>query len=162
MPGINGFEATRELKQRWPAIQVIALTVHDDDEYLFQMIIAGASGYVLKGADPEELLEAVRTVHAGEIFLHPPLTTKLVRDYLRQLGAGGGRTSYDSLSVREHQVLALVGEGHSTREIADLLSIATSTVQTHRAHIMEKLKLRSRPELVKYAIRHGLLPSTDQ
>lgn len=157
MPGINGLEATTEIKRRWPDVQVIALTVHDNDEYFFQMITAGAAGYVLKGADPSELLEAIRTAHKGEVFLHPPLTTKLVRDYLRRARLGEVSDSYDALSEREKQVLRLIGEGQTTQEIADTLGIATSTVQTHRAHIMEKLNLHRRSELMKYAVRRGLI-----
>jgi two-component system response regulator NreC len=162
MPGINGLQATREIGKRWPDIRVIALTVHDDEEYLFEMITAGASGYVLKGADPADLVDAIRAVRKGEIFLQPPLTTKLVRDYLRRMRTGEAGDGYDSLSVREHQVLSLIGEGHTAQEIAGILTISVSTVQTHRAHIMEKLNLRSRPVLMKYAIRHGLLPSPGQ
>ena len=157
MPGINGLEATTEIKRRWPDVQVIVLTVHDNDEYFFQMITAGAAGYVLKGADPSELLEAIRTAHKGEVFLHPPLTTKLVRDYLRRARLGEVSDSYDALSDREKQVLRLIGEGQTTQEIADTLGIAPSTVQTHRAHIMEKLNLRRRSELMKYAVRRGLI-----
>ena len=121
MPGINGLEATAEIKRRWPHVQVIALTVHDNDEYFFQMITAGAAGYVLKGADPSELLEAIRTAHQGEVFLHPPLTTKLVRDYLRRARLGEVSDSFDDLSEREKQVLRLIGEGQTTQEIADTL-----------------------------------------
>ena len=157
MPGVNGLEATQEIKRRWPNVQVIALTVHDSDEYFFRMITAGASGYILKGADPAELLEAIRTAQQGEVFLHPPLTTKLVRDYLRRVRLGEAADSYDTLSERERQVLRLIGEGHTSQEIADTLGISASTVQTHRAHIMEKLNLRKRSELMKYAVRRGLI-----
>lgn len=157
MPGINGLEATAEIKRRWPNIQVIALTVHDNDEYFFQMITAGAAGYVLKGADPNELLDAIRTAYHGEVFLHPPLTTKLVRDYLRRARLGEVADSYDTLSEREKQVLRLIGEGQTTQEIADTLGITPSTVQTHRTHIMDKLNLHRRSELIKYAVRRGLI-----
>ena len=157
MPGINGLEATNEIKRRWPHVQVIALTVHDNEEYFFEMITAGAAGYVLKGADPSELLEAIRTAHQGEVFLHPKLTTKLVRDYLRRARLGEVSDSYEALSEREKQVLRLIGEGQTTQEIADALVITTSTVQTHRAHIMEKLNLHRRSELMKYAVRRGLI-----
>lgn len=157
MPGINGLEATAEIKRRWPDVQVIALTVHDNDEYFFQMITAGAAGYVLKGADPAELLEAIRTAHQGDVFLHPPLTTKLVRDYLRRARLGEVSDSYSALSEREKQVLRLIGEGQTTQEIAEALVITTSTVQTHRSHIMEKLNLHKRSELMKYAVRRGLI-----
>ena len=157
MPGINGLEATRAIKKRYPHVQVVALTVHESDEYFFQMIDAGAAGYVLKGADPSLLLEAIRTAHQGEVFLHPPLTTKLVRDYLRRARAGEARALYDDLTDREREVLRLIAEGHTNQEIADLLCISLSTVQTHRTHVMEKLKLRKRSELIDYALRQGLL-----
>ncbi len=157
MPGINGLEATRTIKKRYPHVQVVALTVHDSDEYFFQMIDAGAAGYVLKGADPSLLLEAIRTAHQGEVFLHPPLTTKLVRDYLRRARAGEARALYDDLTDREREVLRLIAEGHTNQEIAELLYISLSTVQTHRTHVMEKLKLRKRSELIDYALRQGLL-----
>ena len=157
MPGINGLEATRTIKKRYPHVQVVALTVHESDEYFFQMIDAGAAGYVLKGADSSLLLEAIRTAHQGEVFLHPPLTTKLVRDYLRRARAGEARALYDDLTEREREVLRLIAEGHTNQEIADLLCISLSTVQTHRTHVMEKLKLRKRSELIDYALRQGLL-----
>lgn len=157
MPGINGLEATHTIKKRFPQVQVVALTVHESDEYFFQMIEAGAVGYVLKGADPALLLEAIRTAHQGEVFLHPPLTTKLVRDYLRRARSGEARALYDDLTEREREVLRLIAEGHTNQEIADLLCISLSTVQTHRTHVMEKLKLRKRSELIDYALRQGLL-----
>jgi len=157
MPGVDGVEATMEIKRRWPGVQVVALTVHDSDEYFFQMIQAGAAGYVLKGADPSDLLEAIRSAQQGEVFLHPPLTTKLVRDYLRRAQTGEVAGSYESLSARERQILRLLAEGHTSPEIADQLSITASTVQTHRAHIMEKLNLRRRSELISYAIRRGII-----
>ncbi len=157
MPRINGLEATHAIKKKFPDIQIVALTVHESDEYFFQMIDAGAAGYVLKGASPSLLLEAIRTAHQGEVFLHPPLTTKLVRSYLRRAGTDETRTLYDDLTDREREVLRLIAEGHTNQEIGDLLSISLSTVQTHRAHVMEKLQLRKRSELIDYAIRQGLL-----
>jgi DNA-binding NarL/FixJ family response regulator len=157
MPGVNGLEATHTIKKKFPGVQVVALTVHDSDEYFFQMIDAGAAGYVLKGADPSLLLEAIRTAHQGEVFLYPPLTTKLVRDYLRRAGSGEERALYHDLTEREREVLRLIAEGHTNQEIADLLYISLSTVQTHRTHVMEKLKLRKRSELIDYALRQGLL-----
>lgn len=157
MPSINGLEATHTIRKRFPEVQVVALTVHESDEYFFQMIEAGAAGYVLKGADPALLLEAIRTAHRGEVFLHPPLTTKLVRDYLRRARSGEAHALYHDLTEREREVLRLIAEGHTNQEIADLLCISLSTVQTHRTHIMEKLKLRRRSELIDYALRHGLL-----
>ncbi len=157
MPNVNGLEATRIIRKRYPEVQVVALTVHESDEYFFEMIDAGAAGYVLKGANPLLLLEAIRTAHQGDVFLHPPLITKLVRDYLRRTGSEEARALYDDLTNREREVLRLVAEGHTNQEIAVLLSISLSTVQTHRTHVMEKLKLRKRSELIDYALRQGIL-----
>jgi two-component system response regulator NreC len=157
MPGISGLEAAREIKRRWRQVQVLALTVHRSDDYFFRMLEAGASGYVLKGADPADLLTAVRAAHRGYVFLYPSMAKKLVSDYLQRVGAGEERASYDGLTDREREVLLLVAEGHSTAEIAQALYVSPHTVQSHRRAIMEKLNLHDRVELVKYAMRRGLI-----
>lgn len=157
MPGMSGLEAARSIKRRFPDTQIVALTVHDSDEYFFQMIDAGASGYVLKGADPSVLLEGIRVAYRGDAFLHPPLTTKLVRDYLARAGSEDARARYNELTEREREVLRLIAEGHTNQEIAEFLFISPSTVQTHRTHVMEKLGLHKRSELIDYALRHGFL-----
>lgn len=157
MPEMNGLEATRQLRRELPETQVLALTVHESGDYFFRMLAAGASGYVLKGAPSSELLAAVRAAGRGEVHLQPSLTTRLVGDYMRRLRRGEPVSEYDRLTDREKDVLMLLAEGLTNQEIATRLSISPSTVETHRQHIMEKLELRNRTELVKYAIRHGLI-----
>ncbi|KKK93830.1 hypothetical protein LCGC14_2688950 [marine sediment metagenome] len=157
MPGISGLEAAREIKRSWPQVQVLALTMHRSDDYFFRMLEAGASGYVLKGADPGDLLAAVRTVHSGEVSLNPSLAKKLVTDYLARVGAGEERASYDGLTDREREVLRLVAQGNTNAEIAEALHLSPHTIQSHRRAVMTKLNLHDRVELVKYAIRRGLI-----
>jgi len=157
MPGVSGLEATREIKRRWPQVQVLVLTMHRSDDYFFRMLEAGASGYVLKGADPGDLITAVRVAARGDVFLYPSMAKQLVADYLGRVQAGEERASYDGLTDREREVLRLVAEGLTTPEIAEALNLSVNTVQTHRRHIMEKLNLHSRVELIKYAIRRGLI-----
>jgi DNA-binding NarL/FixJ family response regulator len=157
MPGVSGLEATREIKRRWPQVQVLVLTMHRSDDYFFRMLEAGASGYVLKGADPGDLITAVRVAARGDVFLYPSMAKQLVADYLGRVQAGEERASYDGLTDREREVLRLVAEGLTTPEIAEALNLSVNTVQTHRRRIMEKLNLHSRVELIKYAIRRGLI-----
>ncbi len=157
IPGISGIEATREVKRRWPQVQVLALTVHRSDDYFFRMLEAGALGYVLKGADPGDLITAVRTVHRGEVFLYPSMAKKLVVDYLEQARTGEVSPPYGNLTDREVEVLRLIAEGHTTAEISEFLNLSPHTVQAHRRNIMEKLNLHDRVELVKYAIRRELI-----
>ncbi|MDX1688159.1 MAG: response regulator transcription factor [Candidatus Promineifilaceae bacterium] len=154
MPGMDGMEATRHIKAEWPEVNVLVLTMHRRDEYFFEILRAGASGYVLKGAETNELIHAVRIVGRGEVFLYPTMTQKLVQDYLERV-TGGERE--DALTPREQQILRLLAEGYSNKEIAERLVISPSTVYTHRSSLMEKLDLTSRHELIKYARRHGLL-----
>lgn len=157
MPGVSGLEATREIKRRWPHVQVLGLTMHRSDDYFFRMLEAGASGYVLKGADPGDLITAVRAVHQGEVFLYPSMAKKLVTDYMERVRAGEVAPPYANLTDREVEVLRLIAEGHTTAEIGELLNLSPHTVQSHRRAIMEKLNLHDRVELVKYAIRRGLI-----
>jgi two-component system response regulator NreC len=157
LPDKSGIEATQEIKRRQPQVAVVALTIHEDEEYFFKMLQAGASGYVPKRAAPEELLTAVRTAAAGEIYLYPSLAKLLVKDYL----AGGRETSpaapLHELTEREQEVLAYLAEGSSNQEIAEALTISPKTVARHRENLMRKLNLHSRAELVKYAIRKGII-----
>jgi Response regulator containing a CheY-like receiver domain and an HTH DNA-binding domain len=153
--GMDGLTATRELKSRMPDVAVLILTMHDDDEYLFRAIHAGASGYVLKSAPHEELTAAVRSVAGGDAYLNPTATRRLMNEYLEQM-RGGGRPA-NTLSEREKEVLTLIAKGYSNKEIADRLMISVKTVETHKSNVMEKLGLRSRPELVKFAMQKGLL-----
>lgn len=157
MPGMNGLEATRQIRKRRLRTRVLALSMHANEEYLFQLLQAGGSGYVLKKAADTELLDAIRMVARGEIYLYPEVTKYLVRDYLQRLHEGDTNVALDSLTEREREVLRLVAEGYTTQEIAQQLVLSPKTVETHRAHIMDKLGLRSRSELVRYALRKGLL-----
>lgn len=156
LPDGTGIEATQTIKQTWPEVAVVALTIHEDEEYFFPMLQAGASGYVPKRAAPEELLTAVRTAARGEIYLYPSLAKLLVRDYLTGSQAVDPATLGD-LTEREQEVLAYLAEGSSNPEIAEALFISPKTVARHRENIMSKLNLHSRSELVKYAIRKGII-----
>jgi two-component system response regulator NreC len=157
LPDLSGIEATRKIKDLVPESAVVALTIHEDEEYFFKMLEAGASGYVPKRAAPEELLTAIRVAARGEVYLYPSLAKLLVQDYLS--GAQPGRPAHqiDGLTAREAEVLTLLADGASNAEIAEKLSISPKTVSRHRENIMAKLNLHSRSELVKYAIRKGII-----
>lgn len=155
MPGMDGLEATRRLKDRWPDVQVLVLTMHRSDEYFFEMLKNGASGYVLKGADPSELIKAVRVVAKGEVFLYPTMAQKLLKDFLSRVGKSD--EGDPQLSPREKEILRLLAEGYSNKEIAESLVISPSTVYTHRGNLMNKLGLSNRRELVQYARKRGFL-----
>ncbi len=158
MPGLDGLEAAQEIRARVPGTHVLLLTVHDDEAYLFRGLKVGASGYLLKGADASELVFAIQAVQRDQVYLHPTMAKWLVGDYLRRVDAGGeDRTALDELTDRQRQVVTLMAEGLSNQEIADRLVISPYTVQTHLAQIMHKLNLHSRADLIKYAIRHGLV-----
>ena len=155
MPELDGLEATRQLKARFPHMNVLVLTMHRSDEYFFEMLKAGASGYILKGAKTSELINAVRIVQRGEVFLYPSMTQKLVQGYL-QLADWDTETE-PSLSPREKEIFQLLAEGYSNKEIADELVISPSTVHSHRGNLMDKLGLNNRRELIQYARRRGLI-----
>ncbi len=157
MPGMGGIEATKHIKERHPAVNVLALTMHEDESYVFQLLRAGASGYVLKRAAAQDLVQAVRAAARGEAFLYPSITRKVVEDYLKRVEQGEERARYDGLTEREREVLTLIAQGLTNQHIAQKLYISIKTVQTHRAHILEKLGLHDRTELVRYAIRKGLI-----
>jgi len=156
MGDLSGLEATQEIKERAPQVNVLALTMHDREEYFFAMLKAGALGYVLKESEPSELLAAIRAVQRGEAFLSPGVTKAVLEDYLAQ-HPNQIASRYDSLSLREKEVLRLAAEGKTTREMADILHLSAKTVEKHRASMMHKLGLHSLPELIKYAIRKGLI-----
>lgn len=161
MPDMNGIEATRAIKKTAPETAVIALTMYEDDQYFFEMLKAGASGYVPKRAAPDELVHAIRTVSRGEVFLYPSLAARLVQDYLYRDESDVEEEAYDDLTPREQEVLILIAEGLSNPEIADKLVISSKTVDRHRENIMRKLNLHSRIDLVKYAIKKGLIDLED-
>jgi len=157
MPKVTGVEATRRIKEEFPAVQVLALTVHENEEYLFQMLRAGACGYVLKKARPAELVDAIEAASRGETYLFPSMAKSLVGDYLRRVETGEESTTYAQLTTREREILKLLAEGYTSPEIAEMLHLSVKTVSTHRQHIMEKLDLHRPAELIKYAIRKGLV-----
>jgi two-component system response regulator NreC len=157
MPDMNGIEATRLIKTERPECAVLALTIHEDEQYFFQMLAAGAMGYVPKRAAPDDLVRAIRVVQMGQVFLYPSMASTLVADYLSRIEAGDEEVSGEGLTAREREVLALIAEGLTNREIAEQLVISVRTVERHRENIVNKLNLHSRVELVKYAIRKGLI-----
>ncbi len=155
MPGMGGLEATRRIRREYSDVRVLVLTQHEDSEYILSMIRAGAKGYIAKTATASELVSAIRTVHKGESFLYPSAAKALVEEYLTR--AGGEETEYERLTDREREVLQLVAEGHTNREIADRLFISVKTVLRHRTNMMEKLDFHNRTELIKYAMSKGLI-----
>lgn len=156
MPDMNGIEAARRIKEEGLPCAVLALTIHDDEQYFFQMLNAGALGYVPKRAAPEDLVEAIRVVNEGNVFLYSSMASLLASDYLSRLDAGE-QDEEEPLTDRQREVLVLIAQGRSNQEIAEELTISIKTVERHRENIMNRLSLHSRTELVKYAIRKGLI-----
>lgn len=156
LPDLSGIDATREIKKRISDVAVVALTIHEDEEYFFKMLESGASGYVPKRAAPEELLTAIRAAASGQVYLYPSLAKLLVRDFLDG-GRAGAEQPPSDLTDREQEVLTYLAEGASNEEIATSLVISPKTVARHRENIMRKLNLHSRAELVRYAIRKGII-----
>ena len=157
LPDKSGIEATREIKAQFPKVAIVALTIHEDEEYFFKMLEVGASGYVPKRAAPDELLTAIRAAAHGEVYLYPSMAKLLVRDYLVSEPADKERPAGKELTDREQEVLTHLAEGESNEEIAKALVISPKTVARHRENIMHKLNLHSRAELVRYAIRKGII-----
>jgi two-component system response regulator NreC len=157
MPEMNGIEATRQIKKLVPESRILILTMHEHDEYVFQALRAGASGYMLKEAADTELISALHIIQSGQFYLSPMAQSVLVGDYLQRVRTGEEKDSYSSLTEREREILKLIAEGYTNNQIAERLVISPKTVDTHRTHIMDKLNLHSRAELVKYAMRRGLL-----
>ena len=157
LPDLSGIDATKKIKEMHPEIAVVALTIHEDKEYFFKMLDAGASGYVPKRAAPEELLFALRAAASGEVYLYPSLAKLLVGDYLEQTQEDREMRQLNGLTSREQEVLAHLANGDSNSQIGEKLGISPKTVARHRENIMRKLKLHSRTELVKYAIRKGII-----
>lgn len=156
-PGENGLLATARLQELAPQIHVLILTMHDDEEYLFQSLKAGASGYILKNAPDFDLIKAIRTVNQGEPYLYPSATKSLIEDFLCRRNKGDEKESLNLLTEREQQTLRLVAMGYANKEIGEKLCLSVKTVEAYKAKIMEKLQLRTRPELVRYAMKKGLL-----
>jgi DNA-binding NarL/FixJ family response regulator len=155
MPRMTGLQAVRELRQRKPDLPVLILSMHENEQYLYEALRAGASGYVVKNVADRDLVEACRATIRGEPFLYPGAVTTLIKDYLRR--ARNGEKPRDPLTPRETEVIKLVAESYTNRQIADALVISEKTVERHRANILEKLGMRDRVELTRYAIRIGLV-----
>ena len=153
MPEMDGLEATRRIKKKNPSVKVLVLTQHDNREYILSTIKSGSDGYLPKRALGSELVAAIRAIHQGHSFLYPTAAGILLEDYRRQVG----KEPYDRLTEREREVFRLVADGHTSREIANTLFITLKTVHNHRAKIMIKLDIHNRSELIKYAIRKGLV-----
>ena len=161
MPDMNGIETTHQLKACCPEVAILALTIHEEEDYFFQMLDAGASGYVPKRAAPEDLLKAIRTVYRGEVFLHTSVAAALVKDFLQRGGFEEGE-EVRHLTAREEQVLRLIAEGLTNKQIGQQLGISHKTVARHRDNITQKLNLSSRAELTRYAIQMGLISLSDE
>ncbi len=158
MPNLNGIEATRQMKKINPEMKVLVLTVHNNEEYIHQILQAGASGYLLKESAVSDLISAINAVKKGDIFLSPSISKVVVKDYIRH--AEGGSGDFDSINLltgREREVLQLIAEGNTNKAIAHLFKLSVKTVDVHRSHIMEKLNIHDVTGLVKYSIRKGLI-----
>lgn len=156
-PGENGLSATTRLKELAPDLDILILTMHDDEEYLFRVLQAGASGYILKSAPDMDLLVAIRTVEQGAAYLHPTATKSLIQEFLQRVQKGEELDDYNVLTEREREILTLIAKGYANKDIAEQLVVSVKTIETHKTKIMEKLHLKTRPELVRYALKKGLL-----
>lgn len=161
MHDIDGIQATQALKEACPEVHVLVLTMHEEAAYFFRALQAGASGYLVKGAEPSELLNAIRVVFQNKVYLSPSVAQKLCDDFLERQKMGEERDSYTKLTAREREVLKLLGEGYINREIAEMLFLSQNTVERHRANIMDKLGMHNRSQLIRFAIRKGLVKLED-
>ncbi len=156
MPGLNGLEVVRQVKKRVPKTHVIVLSMHANEAYVFEALRNGAVAYVLKGSNGSELVQAIRSVLAGQRYLSPPLSERAIQTYIEK-AEGVALDTYDRLTSREREVLQLAAEGHANAEIAERLFISRRTVETHRANLFQKLGLRSQTDLVRFALRRGII-----
>jgi len=157
MPNLNGIEATRQIVANGAAVSIVVLSMHSDEEYVLRALKAGARGYLLKESAEADLIAAVRAVIGGKSFFSPAVSRLLVEDYVRQLQDRDIEDSYELLTTREREILQLVAEGKSNKDVANLLNLSVYTVETHRSNIMEKLNLHGMPELILYAVRKGVI-----
>ncbi len=156
MPHMNGLEATRQIKKLFPEVKVIVLTMYTNEEYIFQMLQVGATGYLVKQSAPSELILAIQSVFRGDSYLSPAISTKIV-EHLRQSDDTYQESSYNALTTREREILQLIAEGNSNKEIAATLHISEKTVSVHRTNLMRNLGMHKNTELVHYALRQGLI-----
>lgn len=157
MPNMNGLQATRRIKRANPSIKVLALTMYETDQHVREMLRAGASGYIPKRSPAKELISAIQAVYQGDAFLYPSAAKKVIDEYLEQIKAEDKEGKRERLTARELEILCLIAESKSNKEVAELLSVSLHTVQTHRLNLMKKLGVHDRTELVRYAIREGLI-----
>jgi two-component system, NarL family, response regulator NreC len=157
MPQLNGIEATQQIASKEPATQVVILSMHSDESYVLRALKAGARGYILKNSAEADLIRAVRTVADGKCFFSPVISKMLLEDYVRQIRDQQTEDSYDLLTPREREILQLLAEGRTNKEVANLLKLSVYTVDAHRGNILQKLKLHGVPELILYAVRKGII-----
>jgi DNA-binding NarL/FixJ family response regulator len=157
MPELNGIEACRQIREARPETEVVMLSMHSDEGYVLRALKAGAKAYLLKDSAEADLARAIRAAGAGKSFFSPAVGKVLLEDYMRKLERTGAEDSYELLSPREREILQLVAEGKSSKDIANLLSLSVYTVETHRARVMQKLNLHNVPELILYAVRKGII-----
>ena len=157
MPNLNGIEAARQIASHQPKTAIVVLSMHSDESYVMRALKAGARAYLLKDSAEEDLIRAIRAVHEGKSFFSPRISKLLLEDYVRQLRQKGEEDSYELLTNREREILQLLAEGNSNKDVANLLNLSLYTVETHRAHILQKLGLHTVPELILYAVRKGII-----
>ncbi|MBV6432659.1 MAG: Oxygen regulatory protein NreC [Bryobacteraceae bacterium] len=157
MPHLNGIEATRQIVSRHPQTSVVILSMHSDESYVLRALKAGARAYLLKDSAETDLIQAIHAVVAGKSFFSPGISRMLLEDYIRQVQQKGVEDSYELLTTREREILQLLAEGKSNKEVSSMLNLSLYTVETHRTHILQKLNLHSVPELILYAVRKGII-----
>ena len=157
MPNLNGIEAARQISVKWPQTAIVILSMHSDESYVLRALKAGARAYLLKDSAEADLINAIRAVSEGKAFFSPAISKMLVEDYMRRLEQRGVEDSYELLTTREREVLQLLAEGKSNKEVASMLNLSLYTVETHRGNILQKLNLHSVPELILYAVRKGVI-----
>jgi two-component system, NarL family, response regulator NreC len=157
MPNLNGIEAARQISEKHPEMGIVILSMHSDESYVLRALKAGARAYLLKDSAESDLIRAIRAVHEGKSFFSPTVSRLLLEDYVRQLGQMGEEDSYELLTTREREILQLLAEGKSNKEVASMLDLSLYTVETHRAHILQKLGLHSTADLILYSVRKGII-----
>ena len=159
MPNLNGIEAARRITEKRPETAVVILSMHADESYVLRALNSGARGYLLKDSLEDDLISAIRAVHKGKAFFSPEISRMLAEDYMRQMRQRGVEDSYELLTPREREVLQMLGEGNSNKDVATKLNLSLHTVETHRGNVLEKLNLHSTAEMILYAVRKGIVVS---
>jgi DNA-binding NarL/FixJ family response regulator len=157
MPNLNGIEAAHQMTEENPALAIVIVSMHSDESYVLRALKAGARGYLLKDSAEADLIKAIHVVYAGKSFFSPAVSKVLLDDYVRKLRRSGTEDAYDLLTPREREILQLIAEGKSNKDIANLLNLSVYTVESHRSNLMGKLNLRGLPELILYAVRRGII-----